>query len=152
MNQAKAPILMNPTKLGPMKRMAVMGHVLMITTLCKSMETSLLKHILNQNHLITHMEIPATKESMREKLNQISDHEADQEYSWKEEADTEISLEEEREQEEDFSETGEVYGGEVCSQSGEAENKKSLMLKRDHGVITLIWKMMNKMKLNIKSG
>ncbi|KAF2617663.1 hypothetical protein F2Q68_00039310 [Brassica cretica] len=42
-------------------------------------------------------------------------------------------LEEEREQEEDFSETGEVYGGEVCSQSGEAENKKSLMLKRDHG-------------------
>ncbi|XP_013678897.1 uncharacterized protein LOC103848648 [Brassica rapa] len=56
------------------------------------------------------------------------DHEADQEYSWKEEADTEISLEEEREQEEDFSETGEVYGdvdgGEVCSQSGEAENKE----------------------------
>lgn len=29
--------------------------------------------------------------------------------------------------------------------------KKSLMLKRDHGVITLIWKMKNKMKLNPKS-
>lgn len=60
--------------------------------------------------------------------NEREDHEADQEYSWKEEADIEISLEEEREQEEDFSETGEVYGdvdgGEVCSQSGEAENKE----------------------------
>ncbi|KAF2577580.1 hypothetical protein Bca4012_052253 [Brassica carinata] len=107
MNQAKAPILMKPTKLGPMKRMAVMGHVLMITTLCQSMETTLLEHILNQSHLITHMEIPPTKESMREKLNQISfnkgdechgeeterdDPEADQEGSWQEEADSEISL------------------------------------------------------------
>ncbi|KAF2584601.1 hypothetical protein F2Q70_00036391 [Brassica cretica] len=69
MIQSKAQILMKPTKHGPVKRMAVMGHVLMMTT---SMETNLVKHILSQNHLTTHMKIPATKESMREKLNQIS--------------------------------------------------------------------------------
>ena len=63
---------MKPTKHGPMKRMAVMGDIMMITTLFQSMETTLVKHILSQNHMTTHMKIPASKESMREKLNQIS--------------------------------------------------------------------------------
>ena len=117
-----------------------MGHVLMITTLCQSMETTLLEHILNQSHLITHMEIPPTKESMREKLNQISFNkgdechgeeterdvpEADQEGSWQEEADSEISLEEANEHEENFSKTEEVYedvdGGEASFQSVKEE-------------------------------
>ncbi|KAF2540591.1 hypothetical protein F2Q68_00031595 [Brassica cretica] len=71
------------------------------------METNLVKHILSQNHLTTHMKIPATKEN-----------------SWQEEADSEISLEETNEHDEHFSKTEDVDGGEACSQSGETENKE----------------------------
>ncbi|KAF8092992.1 hypothetical protein N665_0394s0001 [Sinapis alba] len=106
--------------------MAVMGHVLMITTLCQSMDTTLMKHILNHNPLITHMEPPDTKEER-------DDQEADQEDSWQNVDDSEISLKEASEHEEDFSRTGDigedVDRGERFSQSGEEESGEDFRVR-----------------------